>query len=209
MNLTLSGHAYKYAVEQIMLMMYPGELPVYPAELPDAQRKPGGLSAEVTLTLGTRYATARTRITAADGSAYTGTSRVPRGSLSDRLTSDRLLQKIIKRSFYKAAVLQTGEKPVWGALTGIRPGKIALNLLESGRRPGETAKELEQEYFVSPVRTALCLDTARAGLRVKSALRPGDIALYVGSPLSDPGHYAACQPQLGKVHEAHTPVSGA
>ncbi len=175
MNLTLSGHDYKYAVEQILLMMYPHELPVYtPAEH-------GGLSADVRLKLGKSYATAST-VLRADGGVYTGLSRIRRSALTDKLVTDRLLQKIIKRSFYKAAVLHTGQKPVWGALTGIRPGKIVTGLLERGVTESSALKTLEREYFVTAERGGLCLDTARACLAVKKTLGARDIALYVGIP---------------------------
>ena len=175
MNLTLSGHDYKYAVEQILLMMYPHELPVY---TPGVH---GGLSADVRLRLGKSYATAST-VLRADGVVYTGLSRIRRSALTDKLVTDRLLQKIIKRSFYKAAVLHTGQKPVWGALTGIRPGKIVTGLLERGVTESAALKTLEREYFVTAERGGLCLDTARACLAVKKTLGARDIALYVGIP---------------------------
>jgi oxygen-independent coproporphyrinogen-3 oxidase len=185
MKLTLIGHDYKYAVEQIMLMLYPGELPVYAAPS-DSPAPPDTLSAVVKLRMGAEYATAITDIKSADitagGASYKGISRVRRSQLTGKLVTDRLLQKIIKLSFYKAAVQHTGSRPVWGALTGIRPGKIATKLLESGHSGAETKRRLEKEYFVSPERAALTLDTARAGLAVKEALRPGDIALYIGIP---------------------------
>ncbi len=175
MKLTLSGHNYKYAVEQILLMMYPDELPEY------APNDDVGLSANVRLTLGEVYAVAVTQITA-DGIVYKGMSRIRCKELTDKLVTDRLLQKIIKRSFYKAAVSHTGKQPVWGALTGIRPGKIVTRLLESGATDKASLKQLEQEYYVSPERGALCLDTAKASLKVKKVLGARDIALYIGIP---------------------------
>ena len=175
MRLTLRGHDYKYAVEQILLMMYPEERPVYSGPTDAA------LSAEVSLNFGSTYADAVTRLRA-NGSDFIGMSRVRRTALTDKLTTDRLLQKIIKRSFYKAAVLGTGKKPVWGALTGIRPGKIATSLLERGYPDQKALKSLINDYDVSPERSALCLDTAKASLRVKAALGERDTALYIGIP---------------------------
>ena len=130
---------------------------------------------------GGKYAVAVTRLRGKSG-VFTGMSRVGRAALTDKLTTDRLLQKIIRRSFYKAAVLDTGKKPVWGALTGIRPGKIATSLLEHGSPDQKALKLLIDEYDVSPERGALCLDTAKAGLRVKAALGERDAALYIGIP---------------------------
>lgn len=174
MRLTLRGHDYKYAVEQIMLVMYPGERPVYSG-------KDSALLAEVSLNFGGTYAVAVTRLRG-NGGVFTGMSRVGRAALTDKLTTDRLLQKIIRRSFYKAAVQDTGKKPAWGALTGIRPGKIATGLLERGYPDHKALKLLIDDYDVSPERGALCLDTAKAGLRVKTALGERDAALYIGIP---------------------------
>jgi oxygen-independent coproporphyrinogen-3 oxidase len=83
---------------------------------------------------------------------FAGLSRVRRSELTDRLSTDRLLQKIIKRSFYKAAVAHTGKKPVWGSLTGIRPGKLVTGLLERGATDQAALKMLEKEYDVSAER---------------------------------------------------------
>ena len=175
MNLTLSGHAYKYAVEQILLMMYPEEHPEYAPAATDC------LSADVRVKLGDVYATASTRITVS-GRVYTGQSRVRRSELTDKLATDRLLQKIIKRSFYKAAVKHTGKESVWGALTGIRPGKIVTGLIERGYSEQAALKALQHEYYVSSERAFLCIDTAKASLAVKKTLGSYDIALYIGIP---------------------------
>lgn len=175
MKLTLIGHDYRYAVEQIMLMMYPDERPAYSSGDTDA------LSAEVRLHLSRTYATAVTRILSGK-TVYRGESRVRRDALSGKLISDRLLQKIIKLSFFKAAASEAGKKPVWGALTGIRPGKIVTAMLERGFSDKKALNTLQEEYFVSPLRSALCLDTAKAGLLTKVSLLDKDIALYIGIP---------------------------
>lgn len=176
MKLLLKGHDYKYAVEQILLMMFPQERPEYVDAL-DGE----GLSAEVKVSVGKVYATAVTRLFS-EGKICRAESRIRTSTLKGKLARDRQLQKIVKLSFYRAAVEMTGAKPVWGALTGIRPGKLVSNMLEDGVPEPAAAKRLQQEYYVSPERAALCVDTARAGLAVKRALQPKDIALYIGIP---------------------------
>lgn len=175
MKLTLIGHDYRYAVEQIMLMMYPDERP------DDAAGNTAARSAEVRLHMSHTYATAVTKILNGN-TVYRGVSRVRRDALAGKLISDRLLQKIIKLSFYKAAVSETGKKPVWGALTGIRPGKIVTSMLERGFTDKKALDTLREEYFVSPRRGALCLDTAKAALVTKASLLDKDVALYIGIP---------------------------
>ncbi len=176
MKLKLTGHDYKYAVEQIMLMLFPEERPEY------SEPEPGVLSAEISLSTGGVVAVAITRLYTPDGRRFCSESRVSRSKLTDKLTSDRLLQRCVKMSFYKAAVSYTGRHPVWGALTGIRPGKLVTGMLLSGYSERRAVTEMMTQNFVSPERAHLCLDTAKAGLAVKAMLQPRDICLYIGIP---------------------------
>lgn len=178
MKLYLQGHSYKYAAEQIMLMMFPEERPEYPEEPCTGA---ADSAAVIKLSRGREYSTASVRLFYG-GKTARGASKIRSGGFADKLEEDRLLQKIIKLAFYKAAVSITGVYPVWGALTGIRPGKIATKLIESGVDAKSAARKMEREYYVSPERAKLAADTAEAGLRVKQALNPRDIALYIGIP---------------------------
>jgi oxygen-independent coproporphyrinogen-3 oxidase len=179
MKLWLDGHGYKYAVEQIMLMFYPGERPDY---------SPGGdggerprLSARVRISRGAVYATASTVIRAG-GSAFSGRARVRLAELDGALVRDRLLQAAVKRSFYTAAVAATGQRPVWGSLTGIRPAKTAARMLEHGASRRAAAGALRREYHVSPERAELCLDAAAAAADIGACLSRRDVMLYIGIP---------------------------
>ena len=104
MYLKLIHHDYKYAVEQIMLILFPGEKPDY-GEAPE-----GASQATSSLSVSQVWATARTRLRW-QGREAVAVSRVPVKELTDQLTRDRLLQRIIKPSFYKAAVECTGITP--------------------------------------------------------------------------------------------------
>ena len=96
MKLYLKGHDYKYACEQVLLMLFPEHRPIYPEAPPVA----GEDFAEIALSYGKTYVTAATRLNY-HGQRETGQARVPLGELTDKLVTDRLLQKIIKLSFYK------------------------------------------------------------------------------------------------------------
>ena len=52
MRLYLKGHDYKYAVEQMLLTMFPEERPEYP------EGKPAGDRMEIRLSCGSRFTTA-------------------------------------------------------------------------------------------------------------------------------------------------------
>lgn len=200
MKLKLIGHDYKYAAEQILLMMFPAERPEY------AEPEPGVLSAVVTLNRGKSYATATALLQDAEGRQARGMARVREDRLTDKLVKDRLLQKLIRLSFYRAAVTLTGKQPVWGALTGIRPGKLVTNMLEEGKSPRQARAMMIREQYVSPERADLCLDTAQAGLAVSRALEARDICLYVGIPFC-PTRCAYCSFVSNSVEKSMKLVS--
>lgn len=178
MKLSLKGHSYRYAVEQIMLVLFPDQRPEYPEAEPTGEG-PWAVS-ELTLSDGT--ARCDTTICLTHRTVF-GTARLPEASLTgEPLVRDRLLQRLIKQSFYLAAVQLLDKRPDWGALTGIRPAKLASRALEEGLSEEETEQRFLQEYFVSPERTRLALEAARAGREIRQSLRPEELSLYVGIP---------------------------
>ena len=177
MRLFLIGNDYKYAAEQILLTMFPSERPEYPAK-PDKNETD---AAFISLHEGRVYHTACVKLIHG-GKTARAAKRISKNELTDKLTSDRLFQKIIKLAFYEAAVEITGKTPAWGALTGIRPAKIVTKMLERGVDIDAAEKTLCREYHVSAERAALCSDVSSASLSAKRDLSPRDIALYVGIP---------------------------
>ena len=173
MKLIFRGHDFRYAVEQSLLAFFPDQRPVYGGEDAD--------TAVVALSAGPRLHTAATTLTVG-GRTARGVSRMEIPAGLDAYGQERLKQRIVKLSFFKAARELTGVTPAWGALTGIRPAKLAAGLLEEGKSERETERILRDTYFVSPARRRLCIQCAQAGLEAKRGLAPEEISLYVGIP---------------------------
>ena len=173
MKLDFTGHNYRYAVEQSLLAFFPNERPVYDGE--DAN------TAKVALTVKGGTAHAATTLTVG-GETASGASEIDIAPASDEYERERLLQRAVKLSFFEAARALTGITPAWGALTGIRPAKLAAGLLEEGKTEAETDAILRDTYHVSASRRALCLSCAKAGLEAKRGLQKNEISLYVGIP---------------------------
>lgn len=184
MKIYLHGHDYRYAAEQILLTMFPSERPEYPREETSENRT------VITLSCGDIMATASCRLFLS-GTVYRGKASVRKDALTDKLIRDRLYQRIIKLSFYRAALKAVDHKPVWGALTGIRPGKIMSSFLESGMSKKAALSRFCREYDVTRERARLCLDTSSAALNLKSGISPKDICLYIGIPFC-PSRCAYC-----------------
>ena len=173
MKLIFTGHDYRYAVEQSLLAFFPHERPVYDGEDPN--------QAEAGLSIDGQTARAATTLSV-DGKTARGAAQTDLSEASDDYARERLKQRAVKLSFFEAARKLTGVTPAWGALTGIRPAKLAAGLLEEGKSEEETDRILRETYFVSDSRRALCLPCARAGLEAKRGLAPNEISLYAGIP---------------------------
>ena len=140
MKLIFRGHDFRYAVEQSLLAFFPDQRPVYDGEDSDA--------AIVTLSAGRLLHTAATTLTVGGRTAQ-GISRIEIPAGTDPYEQERLKQRIVKLSFFKAARSITGVTPAWGALTGIRPAKLAAGLLEEGKSEAETDRILRNTYSLS------------------------------------------------------------
>ena len=88
-----------------------------------------------------------------------------------------------KRFFYLSMQEETGITLPWGNLTGIRPTKIAMTMMEQGKSEAETAEYLRTMHLVSEERTALALDIAERERRILSTLHyENGYSLYIGIP---------------------------
>ncbi len=85
--------------------------------------------------------------------------------LEDETTADwRLGRKEVKnelkRLLYRMLSAYTGQKLPWGNLTGIRPTKIPMALLEQGWKNSDIAQYMRDTYYTSNEKTALAISIA-------------------------------------------------
>ena len=174
MKLVLNGHDERYVVEQSLMALFPGELPVYEPICPGDDdwavvtlaEETEGCRITVELTLG--------------GKSASRTLTAPLSGTDFEKEGQR--RHAMARCFFLAARDVTGATPPWGMLTGVRPDKPVTWALAEGKSPEEARKMLEKEYFVTPERSALALETGETALRAIRRLSPRDIDIYVGIP---------------------------
>ncbi len=89
----------------------------------------------------------------------------------------------LKKSIYEDLSNKTGKKLPWGNLTGIRPTRIVMNLMEEGKSDEEIVEYMKNVYCVSDEKIALSLSIAH---REKEILKNIDYkngySLYIGIP---------------------------
>ena len=171
MKLYLKGHAERYPVEQLQMQLF-GDRPTQFVETPFS----GEDGAVSSLHDGKIYRTATAKITL-DGKTATAARRIPLTKADVRLT-----RRILQQSYYLAAVQLLPEAPPWGALSGVRPTKLATKVLLEGGREQDADRMLRDVYFVTPERRRLCLDASRHTLEAAQLLAPDELSLYIGIP---------------------------
>ena len=161
MNLTLIGHDDRYAVEQLLMALFPA-----------------GTEGEAVSTLhrGSTWLTAVTKITY-EGRTVTASRRLKTGE-----ETVRLRRRALQQSCYLAAVQLLETVPAWGALAGVRPTKISTKHLLEGNTPQSAEKLLKDVLYVTQERRRLAVDCSVSTVNAAEKLRKDDISLYVGIP---------------------------
>ena len=123
------------------------------------------------------------------GKEASGTAEVSKITSSGEIDADeeRKLRKenkdAVKYMLYRQLVKLTGKELPWGNLTGIRPVKLAMAMIEDGMSNVETAKAMRDTYLVSPQKTALAVTIANREREIlKNIDYENGYSLYIGIP---------------------------
>lgn len=179
-NVPWSPERYRYAAEQMMLTLFPGERPEYPENpRPMAGEDNAALFA---LRRGKKLTSVSARVFRPQGYRI-GVSRFSSQAL-DRPPEEvyHTVQHALKLAFYRAGAALLGQEPPWGALTGVRPVKLPTRALLAGSTPAQAKRELQRKYRVSTERAKLAVDCAQASVEIQRSLGPNQVSLYIGIP---------------------------
>lgn len=175
MRLYFRGHDCRYAAEQSLLMLFPGEKPEYPEGSPSGER------CELRVSRGAKY-TVCTALLVRSGAAFRGRAQAENPDPADEYALRGCENRLVKLAFYRAALASGLPKPEWGSLSGVRPAKLMDAYLREGLSPRAAKGRFMREYFVSGSRAQLCLDAALAAQEAARSLDERDVCLYVGIP---------------------------
>ncbi len=165
MNIYLTGHNETYAVRDILRLFLPDEPIEFAAAPPE-----GGDYALVSHT-------------ETDGRHVFSASVSYQGRMGVCRESQSAFDKTcLKRCLLRAFMQIFPVTPPWGALTGIRPTKIARALLEAGHTKGSAEKLLKSQYLLNDKKAALTVQTAMRERDVISGRYKNAVSLYIGIP---------------------------
>ena len=91
-------------------------------------------------------------------------------------------KRLIKLTIYALLSQETGIRPQWGLLTGVRPAKLVSAMLEEGKSEVDCMAYLTEDYLVMRHKAQLAYKVALAERRILQGNRPKEISLYIGIP---------------------------
>ena len=103
-------------------------------------------------------------------------------SLTDDRTEERTIKLAVGAAILAAAGELVGYRPSWGMLIGVRPSKVATEMLNMGMSKTRVKKTLTSDYLVIPKKAALATDVALNEKRISGEVGPKDCSVYISIP---------------------------
>ncbi len=171
-TVTVSKAGFEYDIHSLVKAFYPAcEVKVSIAE-GDGDPCPQGLAIRFTEEAVLVSLFMREKGTASfAGQKQEITKDMPRPEVKNRL----------KQVLYQVLSGHTGKRLPWGTLTGIRPTKIPMAMLEEGR--GEILSYMEDTYFISREKGVLATEIAQRERELLHGFQDKEgYSLYIGIP---------------------------
>ena len=97
----------------------------------------------------------------------------------------------VGRAIFATGKELLGHTPPWGILTGVRPAKVANNILQDGKGILRAKRVLRDEYFLNPQKAALAVAVASAEYKIMKKTKANTCSLYISIPFC-PSRCAYC-----------------
>lgn len=97
-------------------------------------------------------------------------------------TKDRTLKLAIGGAVLAAAGALLGYRPAWGMMIGVRPSKVASELLDAGNSKTKVKRILNSDYLVIPKKAALATNIALTERNIVGVPSPKDCSVYISIP---------------------------
>ena len=162
MVLIIDSHPYRYEAEALCRMFLRGrELKIFEgADIPEEDFiYTGILGDEISV---------RIKMDGKELSAKTETSEGKAAKM------EYLLYEILSEI--------TGLEPKWGTLTGIRPVKLALSMMDNGLSAEDVCRKFREERLVSEEKLDLLMSTAEHERAIRSLSKPESVSMYISIP---------------------------
>lgn len=182
MKLIIDGNINVYYVQTLCMIFFPGANFAENEEVTEntpilrlsVTEKEDGVYANAVLSIGDRQAV---------GERFAAYADFP--------TSERTHKVAVGGAVVSAGGDLIGYRPSWGMLTGVRPSKVATEMLNSGISKTRTKKILTSDYCVIPKKAALAVNVALNEAKIIGNPDKHDCSIYISIPFC-PSRCAYC-----------------
>ncbi len=173
MKLTVTGDINAFYVQTLCMIFFPGEKfeqnPIITEETPimhvSVTNSESASFATATLTYMGKTATAEKSIDFVPERTKQRSAKIAAGNVVLAVGSEIL-----------------GYRPSWGILTGVRPSKVAMEMLLNGNSKTKVRKILNNDYYVIPKKASLATDIARREQKLIATPNIKDCSIYISIP---------------------------
>lgn len=173
MKLYIDGNINRYYVQTLCMIFFPGEK--FPEDEEEAEGAPS-LSLTLTCTEEKAIATA----TAHKGKHETCATKEI--EFTPALSEERARKLAVGGAVIAALSELMRYKPAWGMLVGVRPSKVAMEMLNSGMSKTRAKRTIISEYMTTPKKAGLAVDVARRERELIGTPMPKDCSVYISIP---------------------------
>ena len=173
MNIKIESPVNKYYVQTLCMIFFPGEKF---GEKEEERSDAPSLYLKTEKREECIAAMARMRIGDKEAVAEKEALLIP------QRTEERTMKIAVGAAILAAAGELMGYRPAWGMLIGVRPSKVATEMLNSGMSKTRVRRTLNTDYLVIPKKAALAVDVALNEKRISGDVAPKDCSVYVSIP---------------------------
>lgn len=167
-------HVNRYYVQSLCMLFFPGEK----FSLKETELREDEPVLDFAVTKNENIITAEAIFRIGDKSA----SHTAELEHKSGVTEEKTAKLTLGSAVYFAGAKLLDITPAWGMLVGIRPAKLALELLEAGKTPLSVRRILRREYLVNPKKATLCIDVAQNERAVLEGVGDDTCSLYISIP---------------------------
>lgn len=175
MKLILDGDINQYYIQTLCMIFFPGEKF---GEAEKTRTVPGTPELKLKLTRRVRGMTAKVTVRLGEQKISISQSM----DFSPHYTEEKTAKMVCGAAVVTACGQLLGYRPSWGMLTGVRPSKVATDLLRKGISKTRVKRILTTEYFVIPKKAALATDVALNEQRIIGTPGKRDCSIYISIP---------------------------
>ncbi len=173
MKVYINGDVNRYYVQMLCMVFFPG------AKFSETEE-----IGEETPVLKLDYSADDTGADVCVEVSYKGKEAVCRKHYDKRedMTEDRFKKISVGDAMLTACGELLGYRPSWGMLIGVRPSKVATEMLQSKMSKTRVKKTLSTDYFVIPKKAALATEVALNEAKIIGEPRKKDCSIYISIP---------------------------